>query len=443
MDRRERTVTTISAIVFGGVAIALALLVKDQRDGDWLVTVGLLVGYAALLHVRFEFGGYYASPEQLAYVPLLLLGPLPLVPLLVAVAGATSMLPDIVRDNWHRDRWLGSFADSWAYMGGVAVLLLFAPGKLESDLVWIYLLAFVAHFATDFAWTLVRNGLLDRLPFRTVVDGFSGTALVDAILTPIALVVAFPAAQQPLCLLAIIPLVGLFQLFSHDRRERYSKTLELHRAYRGVVMLLSDVVEHDDEYTGSHSRSVVDLANAVADELGFDSSSRQELEFAAMLHDVGKIAIPKEILNKPAALTDTEFEVMKTHTIEGQFMLDRVGGLLARVGEIVRSCHERWDGRGYPDGLAGEQIPLAARIVFACDAYHAMTSDRVYRAALPKSVAIGELADNAGSQFDPQVVAALTAVVDHGEPLRATSDDVRALLASAPVPTNVHTGTAT
>jgi HD-GYP domain-containing protein (c-di-GMP phosphodiesterase class II) len=440
MDRHERTVTLVSAIVFGALAIALAVLVDDQRDANLWVTGGLLVGYAVLLHVRFEFGGYYASPEQLAYVPLLLLGPLPWVPLLIAIAGAASMLPDIVRDHWHRDRWLGAFADSsWPYMGGVVVLLLFAPGPIEAGLIWIYLLALVAHFASDLAWTLIRNFLLDRLPVRTVIDGFSGTALVDAILTPIALVVAFPAARYPLCLLAIIPLVGLFQLFSHDRRERYSKTLELHRAYRGVVMLLSDVVEHDDEYTGSHSRSVVDLANAVADELGIDSASRQELEFAAMLHDVGKIAIPKEILNKPAALTDTEFEVMKTHTIEGQFMLDRVGGLLARVGEIVRSCHERWDGRGYPDGLKGEQIPLAARIVFACDAYHAMTSDRVYRAALPRSVAISELTDNAGTQFDPEVVAALTAVVDHGEPVGASSDDVRALLASAPVPGDVRT----
>ena len=104
-----------------------------------------------------------------------------------------------------------------------------------------------------------------------------------------------------------------------------------------------------------------------------------------MLHDVGKIAIPKEILNKPAKLTDEEFAVMKTHTIEGQFMLDRVGGLLGRVGEIVRACHERWDGKGYPDGIAGEQIPLAARIVFACDAYNAMTSDRVYRKALTRA----------------------------------------------------------
>ena len=105
-----------------------------------------------------------------------------------------------------------------------------------------------------------------------------------------------------------------------------------------------------------------------------------------MLHDVGKISIPKEILTS-RALTPREFEVIKTHTIEGQFLLDRVGGLLGRVGEIVRYCHERWDGRGYPDGLAGTEI-LAARIVFACDAHNAMTTDRPYRRAMSSEAAV-------------------------------------------------------
>jgi HD-GYP domain-containing protein (c-di-GMP phosphodiesterase class II) len=178
----------------------------------------------------------------------------------------------------------------------------------------------------------------------------------------------------------------------------------------------------------------VDLVNAVADELGVDEDSRQELEFAAMLHDVGKISIPKSILHKPSALTDHEFEVIKHHTIEGQFMLDRVGGLLGRVGEIVRSCHERWDGTGYPDQLMGEQIPLAARIVFACDAYNAMTTDRPYRAAMSPEAACEELRENAGTQFDPWVVDALVSVVERGAPVTATADDVRALLASRPVP---------
>ena len=107
---------------------------------------------------------------------------------------------------------------------------------------------------------------------------------------------------------------------------------------------------------------------------------------------------------------------MKTHTVEGERMLQQVGGLLSSVGVVVRASHERWDGGGYPDGLAGEQIPLAARIVSACDAFNAMTTDRSYRKALPLSVAIGELRANAGTQFAPEVVDALIAVVERDAP---------------------------
>jgi HD-GYP domain-containing protein (c-di-GMP phosphodiesterase class II) len=158
---------------------------------------------------------------------------------------------------------------------------------------------------------------------------------------------------------------------------------------------------------------------------------RQELEIAALLHDVGKITIPNEILNKPSKLTDEEFDLMKTHTVEGQALLDRVGGRLARVGEIVRSCHERWDGRGYPDGLCGEEIPVAARIVFCCDAYSAMTTDRPYRKAMSQEAAIEELRTNSGTQFEPRVVAAMERVVWAFEsmPEDPYADALRAVLA--------------
>ena len=324
-------------------------------------------------------------------------------------------------------------------LGGVLVLAALAPGILDADLVWVYALAFVAHLATDLGWTLVRNQLLDRLQLREVLSGFAGTARIDAILTPVAFVISLSAVSEPLYLLAIGPLVWLLQLFSEDRRERYSKTLELHRAYRGTVMLLSDVIESDDTYTAQHSRSVVDLVNHVADELGIAERDRQELEFAAMLHDVGKISIPKEIINKPTALTASEYEVVKTHTIEGQFMLDRVGGLLARVGEIVRSCHERWDGTGYPDGLIGDEIPYHARIVFCCDAYNAMTTDRVYRRAMGHSAALEELRAHSGTQFDPSVVEALGRVVQRDQVESSAADEVRAVLAGAPRPRELAT----
>jgi HD-GYP domain-containing protein (c-di-GMP phosphodiesterase class II) len=272
--------------------------------------------------------------------------------------------------------------------------------------------------------------VIDRLPLKTVVDDYLGVLRFDAILAPIAFAITISALEQPLMLLSVGPLVWLLEILSRDRRERYTAALELQRAYRGTVMLLADVVEFDDQYTADHSRSVVELVHATADELGVERSRRQELEFAALLHDVGKIAIPKEILNKPAALTDSEFEVMKTHTIEGQFMLDRVGGLLGRVGEIVRSCHERWDGTGYPDGLRGEEIPLESRIVFAADAFNAMTTNRPYRNAMSSSDALEELRAGAGTQFDPSVVEALCTLVESGAPAVASAaDEVRALLA--------------
>jgi HD-GYP domain-containing protein (c-di-GMP phosphodiesterase class II) len=145
--------------------------------------------------------------------------------------------------------------------------------------------------------------------------------------------------------------------------------------------------------------------------MGFDERLQRDLELGALLHDVGKIVIPNEILNKPGKLDAEEWAIVKTHTVEGQRMLERVGGTLAEAGKVVRSHHERWDGGGYPDGVPGDEIPLAARVICVCDAYHAMTSDRAYRKAMPVEAAIEELRANAGTQFDPAVVEALVAVV--------------------------------
>ena len=146
-------------------------------------------------------------------------------------------------------------------------------------------------------------------------------------------------------------------------------------------------MEADDGYTGEHCRGVLALALDVGTRLGLDADRLRNLEFGALLHDVGKVAIPKHIINKPGKLDPHEWQVIKTHTIEGQRMLDQVGGFMSQVGEIVRSHHERWDGGGYPDGLAGEAIPLEARIIAACDTWNAMTTTRSYRTALPEAAA--------------------------------------------------------
>jgi HD-GYP domain-containing protein (c-di-GMP phosphodiesterase class II) len=140
------------------------------------------------------------------------------------------------------------------------------------------------------------------------------------------------------------------------------------------------------------------------------------VEFGALLHDVGKLQVPNEIINKAGPLDDAEWAIMRRHTIDGEAMLARVGGMMHEVGRIVRGSHEDWDGTGYPDGLGGEQIPLASRIVACADAYSAMTTDRSYRRALGHDKAVAELERCAGTQFDPDVVRAAIVVVGRGAP---------------------------
>ena len=169
-----------------------------------------------------------------------------------------------------------------------------------------------------------------------------------------------------------------------------------------------------------HVEGVANLAVSVGTRLGIAGSELGELRLAAELHDVGKLAIPDAVLRKPGPLTDDEWKFIHQHTLIGQRIL---GGepALNRVGEIVRSTHERWDGQGYADGLAGEAIPLAARVIAACDAFAAMTAGRPYRAAIGRPQALAELRRCAGTQFDPAVVSALRDVLESGFELAATT----------------------
>jgi diguanylate cyclase (GGDEF)-like protein/putative nucleotidyltransferase with HDIG domain len=177
-------------------------------------------------------------------------------------------------------------------------------------------------------------------------------------------------------------------------------------SHSDAVVGLAEALTERDRYTGEHSEEVLDLVEQVARGLALDEQEVQRIRYAALLHDIGKVAIPDEILNKPAKLTDEEFEVMKTHTVVGERILRAIPGL-GGVARIVRSEHERYDGKGYPDGLTGDEIPIGARIILACDAYHAMVSDRPYRKAMDHAEAIRELGKHAGTQFDPQVTEVL------------------------------------
>jgi diguanylate cyclase (GGDEF)-like protein len=189
---------------------------------------------------------------------------------------------------------------------------------------------------------------------------------------------------------------------------------ELERTYVSTVEALANALEAKDEYTSDHARALAEMTLAVGSELGLGGEDLKRLEIAALFHDIGKIGVPSEIIRKPGPLTAQERRIMAKHPEIGEQILEPVP-FLQPIRPIIRACHERWDGKGYPDGLAGEAIPLEARIVFVCDAYHAMTTDRPYRSALTKGEAVRRLKLASGTQFDPAIVAAFVRVHDRGD----------------------------
>ncbi len=201
------------------------------------------------------------------------------------------------------------------------------------------------------------------------------------------------AAQALACVVA----VGMERLRQEER---------LTESYEAVVVALTSALDSRDPYTADHSTETTRLASAVGRRMGIEGPGLQRLEQVAALHDIGKLGIPTQILRSPHPLSPEEWEIVRQHPLIGEQILAKVPDLVD-VSRAVRHEHERWDGGGYPDGLAGNAIPLASRIVFACDAWHAMTSERPYRRPLDREVALNELREGSGTQFDPHVVGHL------------------------------------
>jgi len=208
------------------------------------------------------------------------------------------------------------------------------------------------------------------------------------------------AVATMLC--AYIPSRVRRALLSESERRRRQQE----ESYVATIGALAATLDAKDRYTEAHSRETAELAVNVGRRLGLQGDALRLLEYGALLHDIGKIGIPGYILQKPGPLTPEEFAIMREHPVIGERILASVP-FLAPLGPIVRAEHERWNGTGYPDGLKGEEIPIEARIIHACDAFHAMASDRSYRNALPLAEIVAEFRKETGQQFDPRVVDAL------------------------------------
>ena len=427
LGRREWLAELGAAVAFFAVAACVAVAFGWSQPASVPVVIALVMVYAAACVVTFDVGTGWSDLTQLVLIPMLFLIPAPLVPFVVVAGRLLARVAGWIWRDLHPARVLLAVGDAWHSIGPATVFAIAGVAAPHQDRLWIVGVAFLAQVVVDSVAITMRDWTALGIPPRVSASGAGWVVAVDAMLTCAGVLVAFAASGRPYLVLLLLPFFGVFVLFSRDRRARIDGAAELSKAYRGTALLLGDMVEADHEYTGSHSRDVVELSVAVADRLKVSDEQRRRTEFGALLHDIGKVAITKSIIDKPGPLDDAEWALMKTHTIEGQRMLARVGGVLGDAGIVVRASHEHFDGSGYPDGLAGQQIPIEARIISACDAFSAMTTDRSYRRSIGFGAALEELDRCAGTQFDPQVVAALNELISPLLPDGVTDDNTHRL----------------
>jgi hypothetical protein len=258
-----------------------------------------------------------------------------------------------------------------------------------------------------------------------------GMVIGDAWLVVLLGALAFEPTSAPTATLAVVATLVVLRHVRARRVERehntltrqtvvYESAIDDHR--RGQLEALTAALAARDGYTGEHGDGTVALVRRVAAVLHLDAETVMDVETVALLHDIGKIGIPDAILHKPGPLDESEWTIMREHPAVGERILRTIPGFES-VALAVRHEHEHYDGAGYPDGLMGERIPLASRIVLVCDAYHAMTSDRPYRASIGREVALAELRRCAGTQFDPTIVEALIEALGGLAPLAPRSAD--------------------
>jgi hypothetical protein len=424
MEDRESAVVGVLALGYLAVAVPVGVALPAETGLPPLVTLALFAAYVGVSRIRFDVGAGYVSAEQLVFVPLLFLVPLPLMLVLVPVAFLLSDLPDILAGRAHRDRWMNALADSWFVLGSVSVLGFFAPGPPQLELAPVYLGALAAQIGFGAAAALAREYFVGRLTIREELRSAAAAYQLDVLLSPVGFAVALATVELgPLALLWIVPAAWAVSELSRLHRARCDRLVAEHEAYWRRFVSDARRLERTAQGTVSEDwRCMPETALAVGAEMGLALEARRNLAQAAQAA-ARRAAFSEESPARPKLAAERRLRLAAA-LIEGRMYhagADQVAtGLgfdrLREQAELVRLSRERYDGTGYPDGLRGEAIPLGARILACCEAYSAMTAGRPHRSPMSGETALEELRRAAGRQFDPDVVDALARALRREKP---------------------------
>ena len=417
MNKRLNTyfaAVTVAAVGFCYVLDWGQLLALSARDWLGLATFLSVAVLSQALAVDSTLGASKPVKSSIAFLPLLALALVMPTPAVVIATGSMTAVHEIFfRDrSWAR----AAFNTSQTILSyGIASLVFHAIGRAISSTAAAtepagmadVFFPFYGLASTFFLLNLlfVSSGLALRqseklqVVMAEAVGRGGGNLLYDLLASPVALFAAY--LYETFHVAGLLAVVLPLLLIRHS----YLSAIQLQQANKDLLRALVKAIETRDPYTSGHSVRVATLAKLIASDFGMRTAAVANVETAALLHDVGKIdALYSEIISKPAGLTDEERRVIRTHATKGADLLRTLTSLDKEVIVGVRHHHERFDGDGYPDGLCGDAIPIAARIIMICDAVDAMLSDRPYRDALSPTAVRAELVRCSGEQFDPDLV---------------------------------------
>jgi putative nucleotidyltransferase with HDIG domain len=402
-------VVSIAAAVF--LVCSLLFFEPPAFTREVVIAVLVLSAVSFFLELGIDFRLLISgstSFSTVSYMAMIFLLPFPIPP----IAGALVVLVSDIRS---RKRWFSLIFNAANYVltFGITSLIwhLYSGGRTLVDLPLSFVTFFVVTMIIVVFYVLnvfLLNGYLSIINQRPItyiwITQDLGFLLPYLSLEVVGVLVALVWQTSPSIIpLLIVPAVTTYLAFETIER--------LQQQTQQAMISMADAIDARDTYTAEHSRRVAVLARRIAEVYGLKAREIERIELAARLHDIGKVGINDHILNKAGPLTDEEWAIMKQHPVLGAEMLKPYKQFRNEVA-IVHAHHERWDGRGYPDNVRGQQIPIGARIISVADTFDAMTSSRPYRPALSRQTAVEEIRKNALIQFDPQVVASFLQVME-------------------------------